>query len=129
MSRFLLDTCALIWWLDDSDELGRAARRAIKKPDNEILVSAASLWEIAIKRRRGRLTGVDDYLARYPDLHADWGFRTLVIEPEDAVAAGLLAFEHNDPFDRLLIVQANRLDARIITCDEAITRHSPRCVW
>jgi len=129
MSRFLLDTCALIWWLDDASELSRGARRVIQKRDNEILVSAASLWEIAIKRRRGRLNGVDDYLARYPELHADWGFRTVLIEAQDAVAAGLLVIDHDDPFDRMLIVQAKRLEARVITCDEAIARHSPKCVW
>ncbi len=129
MSRYLLDTCALIWWLDDSSELGRNARRVINRRDNEILVSAASLWEIAIKRRRGRLMGVDDYLARYPELHAGWGFRTVLIEPQDAVAAGLLVVDHNDPFDRMLIVQARRLEARIVTCDEAIARHSSRTVW
>jgi len=129
MSRFLLDTCALIWWLDDSSDLGRQARRVIKKPDNEILVSAASLWEIAIKRRRGRLDGVDDYLARYPELHANWGFRTIVIEAQDAVTAGLLEMDRRDPFDRILIAQARHLQARIVTCDETIARHSPRCVW
>ncbi len=129
MSRYLLDTCAILWWLGDSPRLGRAARRTIGKQSNEIIVSAASLWEIAIKRRRGRLHGVDDYLARFADLHTEWGFRTVLIDPQDAVAAGLLEIDHNDPFDRMLIVQSRRLDARIVTCDDAITKHSPRCVW
>ncbi len=129
MSRYVIDTCALLWWLADASELGGGARRVIKKRDNEILVSAASLWEIAIKRRRGRLSGVDDYLARYPELHAEWGFQTILIEAQDAVDAGSLAIDHNDPFDRMLIVQARRHEARIVTCDEAIRRHVPKCVW
>src|SRR3990172_10973869 len=62
--------------------------------------------EIAIKRRKGRLTGVDDYLARYLELHEVWGFSTVVIEPADAVAAGTLCLPHDDPFDRMLIVQS-----------------------
>ncbi len=129
MSTHLLDTCALLWWMADAPELGRAARRAIGSRRNQILVSAASLWEIAIKRRKGRLTGVDDYLARYSELHERWGFTTVVIEPADAVAAGTLPLSHDDPFDRMLIAQSRRLKARIITCDEAIREHAPGCVW
>ena len=129
MSGYLLDTCALLWWMADAPELGRAARRAIGNPRNSIAVSVASLWEIAIKRRRGRLQGVDEYLASYTDLHARWGFTTVVIEPADAVAAGALPIPHEDPFDRMLIVQSRRLEARIVTCDEAVRRHAAGCVW
>jgi PIN domain nuclease of toxin-antitoxin system len=129
MSALLLDTCALLWWMADAPELGRAARRAIGNRRNDVAVSAASLWEIAIKRRKGRLTGVDDYLARYPELHATWGFTTVVIEPADAVAAGALTFPHDDPFDRMLVVQGRRLNARIVTCDDAIRRHITGCIW
>jgi PIN domain nuclease of toxin-antitoxin system len=82
-----------------------------------------------IKRRRGRLTGVDEYLAGYKELHARWGFATVVIEPDDAIAAGRLALPHDDPFDRMLIAQAKRLEARVVTCDEAIARQVKGCVW
>lgn len=129
MSAHLLDTCALLWWMADAPDLGRAARRAIGNLRNEIFVSAASLWEIAVKRRKGRLSGVDEYLVRYPELHATWGFATVVIEAVDAVAAGGLPLLHDDPFDRMLIVQSRRLGARIVTCDEAIRRHVPGCIW
>ena len=129
MSTYLLDTCALLWWMADAPELGRGARRAIVNRNNRIIVSVASLWEIAIKRRKGRLAGVDEYLARYAALHARWGFSTVVIEPADAVAAGTLSVAHDDPFDRVLIVQSRRLGARIVTCDDAIRRHAPRCIW
>jgi PIN domain nuclease of toxin-antitoxin system len=87
------------------------------------------LWEIAIKRRKGRLSGVDEYLARHAELHAAWGFGMLAIEPVDAVAAGLLDIPHDDPFDRMLIVQSRRLGARLVTCDGDIRLHAPRCVW
>jgi PIN domain nuclease of toxin-antitoxin system len=129
MSTYLLDTCALLWWMADAPEIGRAARRAIANRNNCIIVSVASLWEIAIKRRKGRLAGVDEYLARYVALHARWGFSTVVIEPADVVAAGTLAVTHDDPFDRMLIVQSRRLGARIVTCDDAIRRHAPGCIW
>lgn len=129
MSTHLLDTCALLWWMADAPELGRAARRAIGNRNNQVVVSAASLWEIAIKRRKGRLSGVDEYLARYPELHATWGFSTAVIEAADAVAAGALSFPHDDPFDRMIIVQSRRLGARIVTGDDAIRRYVPGCIW
>jgi len=129
MSTYLLDTCALLWWMADGAELGRAARRTIANRRNQMLVSVASLWEIAIKRRKGRLTGVDEYLARYPELHDVWGFSTIVIEAQDAVAAGSLSLPHDDPFDRMLIVQSRRLGARIVTCDEAIRQYVAGCVW
>ena len=129
VSTYLLDTCALLWWMADAPDLGRAARRVIGNRRNSIVVSAASLWEIAVKRRKGRLVGVDEYLARYPELHERWGFATVVIEPADAVAAGLLPLPHDDPFDRMLIAQSRRLDARIVTCDESIREYVPTCVW
>lgn len=129
MSTHLLDTCALLWWMADAPELGRGARRAIGNRRNRIVVSVASLWEITIKRRKGRLAGVDEYLARYSELHATWGFSTVVIEPADAVAAGTLSLAHDDPFDRMIIVHSRRLGAPIVTCDEAIRRYVPGCVW
>ncbi|MBI3768701.1 MAG: type II toxin-antitoxin system VapC family toxin [Deltaproteobacteria bacterium] len=129
MKALLLDTCAILWWMADAPELGRAARRAIVNQRNDVIVSAASLWEIAIKRRKQRLAGVDEYLARYAELHEQWGFSTVVIEPADAVAAGTLSLPHDDPFDRMLIVQSRRLRAAIVTCDEAIRQHAPGCVW
>jgi PIN domain nuclease of toxin-antitoxin system len=129
MSTHLLDRCALLWWMADAPELGRGARRAIGNQKNQIVVSVATLWEIAIKRRKGRLAGVDDYLARYGELHATWGFSTVVIEPADAVATGTIVLPHDDPFDRMLMVQSRRLGARIVTCDDAIRRHAPGCVW
>jgi PIN domain nuclease of toxin-antitoxin system len=129
MSSYLLDTCALLWWMADSPELGRGARRAIANQKNQIAVSVASLWEIAIKRRKGRLAGVDEYLTRYPELHSTWGFSMVAIEPTDAVSAGSLSFSHDDPFDRMIIAQSRRLGVRIVTCDDAIRRAVPGCVW
>ena len=129
MSAHLLDTCALLWWMADAPELGRSARLAIGNQRNEILVSAASLWVIAIKHRRGRISGVGEYLARYPELHARWGFTTVVIDAADAIAAGTLPIRHDDPFDRMIIAQSRRLKARLVTCDAAIREHVPDCIW
>jgi PIN domain nuclease of toxin-antitoxin system len=129
MTPHLLDTCALLWWMSDAPELGRAARRTITNRRMSIVVSAATLWEIAVKRRKGRLSGVDEYLAGYAGWHQRWGFTAVAIEPDDAVAAGGLSIPHDDPFDRMIIVQAARLGARIVTCDDAIRRYVRDCVW
>ena len=129
MARFLLDTCALVWWMTDASDLSRHARRAISDSRSSVFVSAASVWEIAIKTRRGRLKGTEDYLARHSDLHRAWGFSTVVIEAVDAMSAGLLSIKHDDPFDRMLIVQASRLDCPIVTCDDSIRKNTDRTLW
>lgn len=129
MTPLLLDTCALLWWMMDAPELGAGARRAIGNRKQAVLVSVGSLWEIAIKRRKGRLSGVDDYLARHAEWHATWGFSTVLVEADDAILAGTLPWTHDDPFDRLLVAQSRRLGARIVTCDDAIRGFAPDCVW
>lgn len=113
----------------DAPDLSAKARRAISSRGNDVLVSAASLWEIAIKTRRGRLSGTEEYLARYAQLHEEWGFGTVVIEAADAVAAGTLPTTHEDPFDRMLLAQAKRLQASIVTCDDAIRRQHTPTIW
>ncbi|MDX2018694.1 MAG: type II toxin-antitoxin system VapC family toxin [Deltaproteobacteria bacterium] len=128
-AEHLLDTCALLWWMADAPELGKGARRLIGNPKNRILISVASLWEIAIKSRKGTLSGVESYLGRYDELHDKWGFHLLAIEPQDAVAAGLLDVPHSDPIDRMLIVQSHRVRAPIVTCDAAITKFALATVW
>jgi len=111
--RLLLDTHVLLWWLNDSD-LGQAARDAIADPGNEIFVSAASAWEIAIKEALGRLRGP-------VDLHAEIsanGFQPLPITIEHGLAAGALPRHHEDPFDRMLIAQAQLLTMTAVSRDD-----------
>jgi len=82
-------------------------------------VSAATVWEIEVKRRAGRLRAPDELLA---DLHTA-GFATIPVTPEDAVAAAALPMHHRDPFDRMLVAQAIRLDATIVSRDAAFDRY------
>jgi PIN domain nuclease of toxin-antitoxin system len=114
------------WPMHPSWGAGRVGRSATAATRSS---SPRRHCEIAIKRRQGRLGGVDEYLARHAELHAAWGFATVVIEPADAVAAGALAVPYDDPFDRMLVVQSRRLGAPIVTCDDAIRRHIPGCLW
>jgi PIN domain nuclease of toxin-antitoxin system len=126
---FLLDTHALLWWLNDDDELSERAKDVILDRDNSVLVSAATLWEIAIKQRKGSLTGCEEYLERYATWHRAWGFGTLEIKPEHAVRAGLLPGEHADPFDRMLIAQSEIQAATLVTRDPEIRALHPNCLW
>lgn len=110
--RLLLDTHALLWWLAD-EGLARPARDAIAEPANEIAVSAASAWEISIKKALGRLDAPDDL---EPQLEAS-GFDALPITIAHGLAAGALPRHHEDPFDRLLIAQARIEGLTIVTRD------------
>jgi PIN domain nuclease of toxin-antitoxin system len=113
--RLLLDTNALVWWLEGGEELSEAAREAIAAPTSDVAVSAASVWEASIKRAKGRLQA--------PERLLDWirkeGFTELPIGYEHASLAGELPPHHADPFDRVLIAQARVEGLTIVTRDAA----------
>jgi len=111
--RLLLDTHALLWWLAD-EGLSEQARKAIADPANLVMVSAASTWEISIKKTLGKLTAPDD-LER--QVHES-GFTPLPIDLAHGIAAGQLPRRHDDPFDRMLIAQAVAEGLTIVTHDK-----------
>lgn len=115
----LLDAHVLLWWLADDPTLPTTARTAIADPANDVLVSAASIWEIAIKRALGKLdapTGVTEAVDRA-------GFGVLPITGDDAEQAGALPAHHRDPFDRMLVAQADRVGALIVSRDDVFARY------
>ena len=114
--NLLLDTPVFLWWDQGGGILSEPVRDAIARPENNIFVSAASVWEIAIKRRRGKL----DFRESPAAAIGVNGFQALPILPEDAERAGGLVWEHGDPFDRLLVAQAMRLDMTLVTADRSI---------
>jgi PIN domain nuclease of toxin-antitoxin system len=107
----LVDAHALLWALGTPDELTADARTALTSPANDVLVSAASVWEIAIKQALGKLRAP---VALVPAIEAI-GFGVLPITGADAERAGALPLHHRDPFDRMLVAQAARLDATVVT--------------
>jgi PIN domain nuclease of toxin-antitoxin system len=111
----LLDAHALLWWLADDATLESAARAAIASPANDVLVSAATVWEIEIKRALGKLEAPDGLV----DAVEASAFQALPISLVDAERAGRLPPHHRDPFDRMLVAQAMRLDAVIVSRDDA----------
>ena len=127
--RLLIDTHALLWWLSDDPSLSRAARKVMAETSNVLLVSAASAWEIATKVRLGRLPGAEELAADFQGFMLREGFTTLDITADHAIRAGLLPGPHKDPFDRMLISQAQAEHVPIVTNERAFESYGVRRVW
>jgi PIN domain nuclease of toxin-antitoxin system len=117
--KLLLDTHVLLWWLADDQRLRERTAATIVSGDNEILVSAASVWEIEIKRAKGALSAPDDLL----DQIVACGFGLLAIDGRHAHAAGRLPQHHHDPFDRMLVAQATVEAAALVTADSTLSAY------
>jgi len=127
--RLLLDTHALLWWLAGERRLSRRARVAIGNPDAEVIVSAASAWEIATKFRLGKLPGAATIVHDIPGVLASQSFQSLPISIVHAQRAGALPGEHRDPFDRMLIAQSLCEGLTLVTIEEHFTRYGVTCLW
>jgi PIN domain nuclease of toxin-antitoxin system len=112
----LLDTHILLWWLADDPALSDRARSLIQDDTHTVFVSSASAWEIAIKKAAGKLKAPDDLESA---LEAN-GFETLAITVRHALAAGALRQFHVDPFDRILVAQAELEQMTLITDDQRL---------
>ncbi len=117
----LLDTHVLLWLVSAPDKVAAPARDVLADPGTEIMVSAASAWEIAIKTRLGRLDG-EPLLSAWSDIVVAMTATNVPIDADDAIFAGRLAWDHKDPFDRILVAQATRRNLTIATSDNDILR-------
>lgn len=127
--RLLLDTHALLWWFTDDERLSPNARAAIGDSRNDVFVSAASAWEIAIKHASGKLAGLDAAVTRYAELLASDGFHSWPITHAHALRAASYAVEHRDPFDRMLAAQTELDGFRLVTRDAAFVAFGSRTFW
>ncbi|PZP49543.1 MAG: PIN domain nuclease [Agrobacterium fabrum] len=118
--KYLLDTHALLWWLNDHDRLSPDAREIISDPNNDLYVSAASAWEIATKFARGRLPGASLILPDFAGVIEQEGFLELAINSAHMVRSAMLPGEHRDPFDRILAAQSILENMALISIDEKI---------
>ena len=117
--RLLLDSHVVVWWAAFPEKLQENTREAIRSPDNDVLLSAASVWELGLKMARKKLTLPEDYAARL--LTA--GFEELPVTVGHASRAMKLPPLHGDPFDRLLIAQALEAGLVLVTNDRAIASY------
>src|SRR5580700_2259299 len=127
--RFLLDTHTLLWCFNGSRSLSPRARRLIEEGSNEILVSAASAWEIATKVRLGKLPTGDELVDDFEGYLEQLGCATLPISLEHALRAGTLPGEHRDPFDRMLIAQAQTENLKLISNDRIFDAYHVERIW
>lgn len=127
--RALLDTHALLWWLSDDPALSKPARKFIAETQNTVIVSAASAWEIATKVRLGKLSTAAELAANFVGYVGREGFELLPISSDHAIRAGLLPGPHKDPFDRMLIAQAQAEGVPIITNEIIFDAYGVRRIW
>jgi PIN domain nuclease of toxin-antitoxin system len=123
--KLLLDTHAALWFLSGDEQLSANARRHLTDPSNRVLLSAAVVWEIAIKKALGKLTVPDGYLA----LLLNAGVGALAVNVEHAAAVERLPPHHRDPFDRMLVAQSIAEGAAVVTRDDALRRYGVTLVW
>ena len=127
--RLLLDTHALLWWLDGDRSLTRKARAAVADEGNSIFVSAASAWEITTKARLGKLPGADAVATDVGGAVSSQGFSSLDISMRHAQRAGRLPGAHRDPFDRMLIAQAQLEDLTLVSNDGIFDTYGVSRLW
>ncbi len=123
--KYLLDTHVLLWWLNDDQRMGRVTRAAIADPSNDVFVSVASLWELTIKQRIGKITAD---VAHVASGLPNFGFTMLGVTVEHLSALRDLPSHHRDPFDLLLITQAITEDATFVSEDQVIGRYPVRLI-
>lgn len=126
--RYLLDSHTLLWWCAGDRQLSAKARKAIES-DAEIVVSAASVWEIAIKSQLGKLPKGAAFAKRLPAVLVEQGFTSLPISADHAMRAGWLDGSHRDPFDRMLAAQAMAEGLVVITNDDEIEALGADILW
>lgn len=118
---YLLDTHVLVWAATDPDRLGQAARACVEEPTNELLVSAASAWELSTKVRLGRFPEAEPLVTQFEEIVSTLGARHLHVDRRHALRAGSLVWAHRDPFDRMLAAQALLENQTLLTRDSAFS--------
>jgi PIN domain nuclease of toxin-antitoxin system len=123
--RLLLDTHAALWWIADDPRLGEEAVRQLADDTNQLLLSAAVVWEVAVKRSLGKLAAPPDFAAAV----LSGGAQALAVTLDHAAALEHLPWHHRDPFDRILVVQAQIERASLVSRDEALGAYGVPVVW
>ena len=127
--KAILDTHVFLWWNMDAPQLSPAAREFIADGGNELLFSAASAWEIAIKCARGRLILPESPGVYVASRMAAQRIQPLPIQVSHALHVFTLPEIHQDPFDRLLVAQCQLEDLPIVTADAALAQYEVKTVW
>lgn len=127
--KVLLDTHTFLWWNLDAPQLSSTARKIIGDGQNEVYFSAASGWEISLKYGKGRLTLPDPPDIYVPSRLSHYRFIPLPIQLSHTLEVSKLPDIHQDPFDRLLVVQSQMEQIPIVTSDQDIVRYNITTIW
>ena len=127
--RLLLDTHALLWWYSDDSALPPSCRKLIAQADSSIFVSAASAWEIATKFRLGRLESASELVQDFGGYLDRENFLSLPVSYEHGIRAGMLPGPNQDPFDRMLIAQAEIERLFIVSNERIFDQYGARRIW
>lgn len=127
--RLLLDTHALLWFLREPEKLPLPVLQEIESAGRDAAVSVATLWEIAIKASLKKLYLPKEYDELFPQSVPDSGLSLLGIEPQHINAVSRLAWHHRDPFDRLLIAQAQVEQLTLVSCDPKFSAYGIAVLW
>ena len=125
----LLDTHAVLWWSTDDSALPASARKYIAHYGTDVFVSAASAWEVATKYRLGRLPGAADIVADFVGFLSRQSFQELPVSAAHGIRAGSLPGPYRDPFDRMLIAQAQAENLAIVSNDIIFDEYGVRRLW
>ena len=127
--RLLLDTCTFLWAITDDARLSKSARRILDDDEDDLYMSAASVWEITTKAARGRLAFHEAPATLIPRHREALWLAALPIDDETALGTGRLPRIHGDPFDRLLVAHAIQHGLTILTPDETIAKYPAPTLW
>ena len=127
--KLLLDTHTFLWWLRDSPHLSATAREAIAQEGSQVVVSAVTAWEAAVKFRLGRLPEAEIITTSFYPLLKQEGMKTLSLSPRHGIRAASYPASHADPFDRMLAAQAELEGMVLVTRDKAFESFPIRTLW
>jgi PIN domain nuclease of toxin-antitoxin system len=126
--KLLLDTQVLFWWYSEPSSLSKRVFSLMEDSENQVLVSSAVAWELAVKSAIGKLDALSLTLD-LPRLLAEDGFSELPIAITQATRAGLLPLHHRDPFDRLIVAQAQDLNVPVLSSDRWLDLYDVKRLW
>ena len=127
--KLLLDTHAFIWWDENPSKLGAAARLACSDPNNELVLSTASVWEIQLKQMVGKLALAKPLQRLLEDQTRENGLEISPVQVEHILHLDALPFHHRDPFDRILIAQAQVEGWTLVSHDDAFGSYGGSVLW
>jgi PIN domain nuclease of toxin-antitoxin system len=127
--KYLLDTHTLFWYLDSPERIPASVHLLLSDAANELLLSIATPWELAIKTNQGKSFDARSILERMEYIVGPAGYRMLETRVSQVIQAGLLPLVHRDPFDRLIAAQAIDLGLTVLSCNEIFDRYGVPRIW